>query len=294
MPMPDSKKSKKTKYFRVCTEGATTDGRHVERRWIEQMAKNYRPEKYGARVNMEHFHGIDPDGLFKRYGDVLELKTEQVEDGKLALFASIDPTEELIALNKRRQKMYTSVEIDDNFADTGEAYLVGLAITDNPACLGVEMLQFSASAKQNPLAHRKQQPGNLFTETIPFNLELDTETEKAIQPEQGSVLMIALREILGINKPGNVTASQQPVPSDQTAVTPALATAQPDTAILHRLSTQEAATASQSAALIVLAENQQQTADKLDKLITTLSQTDASTASRPPASGASVDTITDC
>ncbi|MGK3600335.1 GPO family capsid scaffolding protein, partial [Escherichia coli] len=34
--------------------------------------------------------------------------------------------------------------------DTGKAYLVGLAATDDPASLGTEMLTFSASAAHNP------------------------------------------------------------------------------------------------------------------------------------------------
>ncbi|RBL66398.1 phage capsid protein, partial [Pseudomonas sp. MWU13-2625] len=126
----------KAKKFRVATEGATTDGRNIERSWIEQMAANYNPKKYGARVNLEHFKGLLPDGPFKRYGDVLALTAEKVEDGKLALFAVIDPTDDLVALNKARQKVYTSIEVDPNFSDTGEAYLVGLAVTDDPASLG--------------------------------------------------------------------------------------------------------------------------------------------------------------
>nr|WP_262983677.1 GPO family capsid scaffolding protein [Halomonas elongata] len=40
--------------FRVATEGATTDGREIKREWIEQMAANYDPAKYGARIWMEH------------------------------------------------------------------------------------------------------------------------------------------------------------------------------------------------------------------------------------------------
>jgi hypothetical protein len=55
------------------------------------------------------------------------------------------------------------MEVNTSFADTGKAYLVGLAATDDPASLGTEMLQFSASAKSNPLASRKQNPENLFT-----------------------------------------------------------------------------------------------------------------------------------
>jgi hypothetical protein len=39
------------------------------------------------------------------------------------------------------------MEVSTSFADTGKAYLVGLAATDDPASLGTEMLQFSASAK---------------------------------------------------------------------------------------------------------------------------------------------------
>ncbi|MCG9124308.1 GPO family capsid scaffolding protein [Laribacter hongkongensis] len=166
----------KSKKFRVATEGATTDGRVIERAWIEQMARNYDPKRYGARVNLEHLKGILPDGPFKSYGDVLELTSEPVEDGKLGLFAVIDPTAELVAMTQARQKIYTSIEVNPGFADTGEAYLVGLAVTDSPASLGTEMLQFSAGATDNPLAARKTSPGNLFTAAIPATIELDDDT----------------------------------------------------------------------------------------------------------------------
>lgn len=138
------------KWFTVAREGATVDGRTINRSWIEQCAKNYDPKKYGARVNLEHFKfrylwKDEPHSLC--YGDVLAVKTEEDDEGKLQLLAQIDPTPELVALNKQRQKIYTSVEIDTNFADTGEAYLVGLAVTDNPASLGTSMLKFTANTK---------------------------------------------------------------------------------------------------------------------------------------------------
>ena len=69
---------KTSKWFVVATEGATADGRTIERRWIEEMAANYDPSVYGARVNLEHFKGILPDGGFKRLGDVLALTTKSV------------------------------------------------------------------------------------------------------------------------------------------------------------------------------------------------------------------------
>jgi hypothetical protein len=161
---------KKSKAFRVAREGATTDGRKISREWITQMAANYDPKLFGARVNLEHLKGILPDGPFRAYGDVLSLSTEE-EKGILYLVAEISPTDDLIAMNKKRQKVYTSIEVNPSFADTGEAYLVGLAVTDDPASLGTEMLEFSATAKHNPLSARKADPDNLFTAAEEVTLE---------------------------------------------------------------------------------------------------------------------------
>ncbi len=169
-------KSQKTKWFRVATEGATTDGRAIQRVWIEQMAKNFNPAKYGARVWIEHMRGMLPDSAFAAQGDVLALRTQEVEDGKLGLFAQIKPLESLIAMNKAGQKLYTSIEVDPNFADTGEAYLVGLAVTDTPSSLGTELLTFAQqNPAANPLAGRKQSAGNLFSAATAFTLELEPE-----------------------------------------------------------------------------------------------------------------------
>ncbi|WP_040259611.1 GPO family capsid scaffolding protein, partial [Xanthomonas citri] len=67
---------------------------------------------------------------FRAYGDVTAVKAEEVEiDGakRLALFAQIEPTADLITINKSKQKLYTSIEVQEKFANTGKAYLVGLA-----------------------------------------------------------------------------------------------------------------------------------------------------------------------
>lgn len=172
--------AKQSKWFVVATEGATTDGRTINRTWIEQMAANYDPKKYGARVNLEHIkwrYMWNDDPHSKCYGDVVGLKTEENAEGKLQLLAQIDPTDDLVKLNKDRQKIYTSIECDPNFADTGEAYLVGLAVTDNPASLGTEMLVFSAGASANPLNNRKEKAENLFTAAIETKLEFAEEQE---------------------------------------------------------------------------------------------------------------------
>lgn len=174
--MSKEDKKYKSKWTRIAVAGDTTDGREIKAEWIVQMAQNYDPNTYGARINIEHFRSVFPDGVFGAYGDVLALKTEKITiDGeeKDALFAQIEPTQSLIDLNQKRQKVYTSIEVDENFANKGSAYLVGLAVTDSPASLGTEMLAFAAGATVNPLASKKQRPENLFTAAVETDFEFE-------------------------------------------------------------------------------------------------------------------------
>ena len=174
--MSKEDKKYKSKWFRIAVAGDTTDGREIQPEWIVQMAQNYDPNTYGARINIEHFRSVFPDGVFGAYGDVIALKTEKVTingEEKDALFAQIEPTQSLIELNKKKQKVYTSIEVDENFAGKGSAYLIGLAVTDSPASLGTEYLQFAATAKSNPLASKKQRPENLFTAAVETEFEFE-------------------------------------------------------------------------------------------------------------------------
>lgn len=180
----------KSRFFRVAVEGATTDGRQIERKWIEDIAATYNRETYAARINMEHVRGITADPPFQAYGDVLAVKAEEIElqfDGKtekrLALFAEIDALDPLVAMNRKGQKLFTSIEVSPNFANTGKAYLVGLAVTDSPASLGTEMLEFCAQqGEKSPLAHRKQDPANLFTAALETSIELVDDAPAAADP----------------------------------------------------------------------------------------------------------------
>lgn len=149
------------KYHIIATEGATVDGRHISGEHLEQMAKNYDPAKYGARIWLEHIRGLMPDGAFNALGDVTALKTEKNADGKTVLLAAIAPTPELVKINQSGQKIYTSVEIQTNFADSGEAYLVGLAVTDSPASLGTSRLSFSAAEKSPDKLYSQYQEASL-------------------------------------------------------------------------------------------------------------------------------------
>lgn len=125
---------------RVATSGKTSDGRTIDPQDLRDMAATYDPDNYTAVIWYEH---IKPFGSF---GTVAEAKCEELGGGKVRLFAKLKPNDRLLQLNKQEQKLFSSVEIQPNFADTGKAYLAGLAVTDNPASLGTEPLHFSRKA----------------------------------------------------------------------------------------------------------------------------------------------------
>lgn len=174
----------KSRFFRVATEGATTDGRNITREQINQMAKNFSPVKFGARVWLEHMRGLYPDSPFRAYGDVTAVEARDVEEGKRALFAQIKPLPELVAMNKAGQKIYTSIEIHPKFADTGEAYLTGLGVTDSPASLGTEVLTFAAQKPEtSPFAKRKSHAEALFSEAVHTELVFDEDETPEAEPK---------------------------------------------------------------------------------------------------------------
>jgi hypothetical protein len=187
----------RSNWFRVAVEGATSDKRTIKRSWLEQAAKNFNPSTYGARIWLEHFRSLLPDSPFKAYGDVLAVKTEEVDingQKKLALFAQVEPTPELIAMNKAKQKIYTSIEIDDSFADTGEAYIVGLAVTDSPASLGTDVLAFSAQKPDaSPFKDRHYSATSMFTEAVETELKFEEIEEK---PSIGAQLFSKVQALL--------------------------------------------------------------------------------------------------
>ena len=269
----------KSKFFVIGTEGSTTDGRNIERSWLEQAARNYSPAKYNARINLEHFKGILPDGPFKRYGDVVALKTEE-RDGKMVLLAQIDPTADLLALSKSRQKIHTSMEIDPDFADTGEAYLVGLAVTDDPASLGTDMLKFCAGASVNPLASRKLEPGNVFSAALVAQIELEDEQQQPDQQAAGTQFLTAFLRMLAGNAQAPAGQVVPPVPPQPTPTEPPLQAAA-DNSALVQLAQSQAQALDQLASL---AKNVQQTDARLQALNQRLEQTPTG-SERPTATG---------
>lgn len=169
---------KLTKFVRIAVSGQTaTDGRTIEPKWLTEMATNYKPETFTARVNVEHYRNASASGPFPALGDVkaLKVQTDDIEiagktEKRLALYAQIEGNETFQAYIAADQKKFTSIEVDDDFSGTRTAYLVGLAASDNPASLGSEAITFStrtddAFAKQlkAELDARKQRPTNCFS-----------------------------------------------------------------------------------------------------------------------------------
>ena len=275
----------KSKFFRVALEGATTDERTIERAWIEQIAKNYDPKKYGARINLEHFRGLLPEGPFKAYGDVIAVEAREEADGKLGLYAQLEPTPSLISMTKAKQKIYTSCEIDPSFADTKEAYLVGLAVTDSPASLGTEILSFAAqNPTKSPFATRKMSPNTVFTAAVD---EVVIEFEEK-SPASGLFSRVA--ELLGMVKKEN--AGNDARFADVTKAVEALAT---------HASEQASAFARQTEVVEQLLKkvgDQEAQAGKDREAFKALQAQLASTGNgapaRPTATGTSTVTLTDC
>ena len=139
---------KKTDWRVIGVSGETADGRTILAKELQEMADQYDPEIYGARINLEHMNFLFPD-FAGGYGDVVELKAEPwaKDETKTALLAKLNITESLQKLWDRGQKIYTSMEITPRFADTKKAYLTGLAITDTPASLGTTANYTAAKLK---------------------------------------------------------------------------------------------------------------------------------------------------
>lgn len=204
----------KSKFFRVAVEGATVDGRMIQREHLEQIVTNYNLDTFTALVNCEHVRGYSPDAPFNCYGTILSVETKEIQltingktETKLALYAEIDANDNLIAINKAGQKLFSSIEIHPDFAGKGEAYLIGLAVTDKPASLGTEQLKFAAMSRSN-----------IFSDAHETAIELETSLDAAdigAAVKTGFIsAFTALFKVDDKTKDGNATPANPPAPAN--------------------------------------------------------------------------------
>lgn len=183
-------KKRTTKFTRIAVAGLTaSDGRTIEPQWLRDMAANYNPATYTARVNVEHYRNASATGPFPALGDVIALKVQEddIEIGgktekRVALYAQIEGNETLQGYVAADQKKFTSIEVEPNFSGSGKAYLMGLAATDTPASLGTEALQFStrtddafAKIRKDDLDSRKKHASCLFSAALETTIEFADE-----------------------------------------------------------------------------------------------------------------------
>lgn len=189
-----------TDWKRVATSGKTADGRNIAAQDLRDMAENYDPAFYTATIWYEHIRYMGS------LGTVAELKAEDV-DGKTALFAKLQPNDRLLQLNKEAQKLFTSVEISPNFSDTGKAYLSGLAVTDEPASVGTEVLHFS----------RRAGAGNHFGNLEPLG-ELTVQDDEAAAMSFFTRLFTSLGLGQAATPASPATPNSESTPMDQKTV----------------------------------------------------------------------------
>lgn len=222
--------AQRSKWFRVAFEGVTTDKRDykITAKDISDCVETFNRDAFAPRVNLEHFRGILPGGPFDMLGDVISLRSEQEtltiageQKTGLAMYAEIEPLPELITLNQKKQKIFTSVEIDPDFARSGKAGLMGLAVTDSPASFGTQILEFSA---QNPdyFKDRKQSPTNMFTAAQEVELEFHEVADNSADPAAAGAFAAIKTFFTGLSAATPAPAGQPAQPSAQGAAPPAV------------------------------------------------------------------------
>lgn len=163
--MPDLAGQRTIKRFRVAREGVTVDGREITRQQIIDMAKDYDPVEYTARINVEHTGGWNflGNAAIPALGDVIACDAQLDEytiNGQkvqlMGLYATLSALPQLVEANKQGQKLFTSIEFYPKFTATGRAYLVGLAVTDIPASRGTEPLKFNNTANNTLFSEHQE------------------------------------------------------------------------------------------------------------------------------------------
>lgn len=189
--IPDLAGQRTIKRFRVAREGQTVDGRAVSRQQILDMAETYNPVEYTARINVEHtsgWMGLESTS-YPILGDVIAVDAQLdtyringVEVQLMGLYATLSALPVLVEANKQGKKLFTSIEFYPKFADTGRAYLVGLAVTDIPASRGVEPLKFSSTHAQTIFS----EPQELTLMTVQTHATQPTAHQPTDTPAQNS------------------------------------------------------------------------------------------------------------
>ncbi|SIN72670.1 Phage capsid scaffolding protein (GPO) serine peptidase [Halodesulfovibrio marinisediminis DSM 17456] len=170
-----------TEFIKVAQSGATIDGREIAPQDLRDIAESYSPSTYEAVIWPEH------ERFFGNHGTVAAVEAR--ENGELVeLYAKFKPGWRFLEKNKEGQKLYSSIEIWDNFGNSGKAYLAGIAITDTPASLGTEQIRLFTAQRTK----HSQQTGEFYS-----GVELPSFFAAAAQPDEQKPEAYSLFQRLG-------------------------------------------------------------------------------------------------
>ncbi|WP_067522408.1 GPO family capsid scaffolding protein [Endozoicomonas ascidiicola] len=128
-----------TDWVKVAESGKTIDGRVIEAAWLRDAAEQYSKEKYTAVITLEHY----PPEYAGNYGTIEALKAEEADE-VVSLYAKLCPSDNLRYMNKQGQKLFTSIKLHPDFQGTGRCYVIQIGVTDTPASIGTQQLEFRA------------------------------------------------------------------------------------------------------------------------------------------------------
>lgn len=200
-----------TDWLTIGTSGPTIDKRVIKPESLIEAAESYDPAEYTAVANADHWFG--------NYGSVRELRTIKDGKGRTALQARLRPNKYYLMQNAEDLRLFFSMELTPNFAETGKTYLTGLATTDKPASLGTSEVHFTA----------KKQHDVYIAEPVEFS----TAQLKLVDAENSglyAVIANAVKDYFFSNKqtptqeePQMTTEQFKALTDGQTAITVALA-----------------------------------------------------------------------
>lgn len=265
-----------SKPFVIATEGPTIDGRNISRQWLTDMAKNYSQKVYTAVANLEHYLSSLPDGIFKAYGKVVSLSTQETEilgEKKLQLLAVVDASQEIVDLQKKGQKAFSSMEVGQ--IGSGTFYLTGLAFTDQPAAIGTESMKFSMAG--------------MNAERYGFKDEIEIDFEAEEKPSAGDTLFAKIKELLSGKKPDEAIAVRF---ADQGKAIEAIAESQKT--LIEGFARIEKEMADLGTAVKLNATNLIARQDEFTALKNLVEKTPDGTPQRPAATGGDGRITTDC
>lgn len=182
------------KRFRIAREGQTVDGRKLTQEQIIDMSETYDPVEYTARINCEHmsdyWSGLNGRNNEGALGDIVKVDhtvetfTQNGSNVQLmCLYATLSVLPTLVEANQKGNKIFTSIEFYPKFADTGRAYLVGLAVTDRPASRGIEPLKFNTNNANALRTDPNDQELILMTKDKPTPAADNTDTTEQPTPK---------------------------------------------------------------------------------------------------------------